>query len=312
MRGVLLLPMLLLLPGYAIAQTDIIVVRSDIPYEFAMAQGYSHVAGVPIVATSPYSLGEEKEELLRGYLERGYRHAVILGGEKAISLEVQQNLDEMGFITRRIAEADRYGTSATFAREFYAKSGGAILVSGEDVQNLLLAERISSTTGYPMLFTRENSLPPAVADALERMEVSRVYIFRDELSGEVLKKLKGYEVLDAGEADLERGTSYYGYLLVLAIGVLAGAGGLKLYTQKRREREKLPFTLLTEDEGRIIKAIQEEGGKITQDKLPRLTGFSRPKITRLVSDLKAREILEKSAKGRTNEIKLLKEIYKKT
>jgi len=299
--------MLIALPSLALGQTDVIIVRSDLPYEFAIAQGYSHLSGVPIVATAPDTLGEGKKELLKGYLDRGYRHAVILGGEVAISMEVQSSLDKMGFITRRIAEANRYGTSSTFAREFYGQSEGAVLVSGEDVDDLLLAERISSAKGYPLLFTREEALPPAVADALMRMGVEKVYLFEEEVSKEVLNALEDYELVGAREAEFEAGERkpYTLFLLVALVGALVG-GGLGYYL-KVEKKERVPMGLLTEDEERLIKAIREGGGTITQDRLPRMTDFSRPKITRLVSELQARGILRKESKGRTNEIKLIKE-----
>ncbi len=311
MRLLLLLFIFLTLSSVQAAQTpDVIIVRSDIPYEFAIAQGYSHLTGIPIVATSPDALGQVEEELLRGYIAKGYRYAVVLGGEMAISLDVQRSLDRMGFITKRVAEADRYGTSATFAREYYVESRAAVLVVGEDHKNLLLAERFSSSLGIPLLFIKRDSVPPAVLEALEKMGVEKVYVFSDEFSEDSLKQLAKFRVIMAENADMpnEKGVSLIYYVLAALAGVLMGAGSLYLYTNFKDKKEKIPLTLLTEDEEKIVRAIEQEGGVITQDKLPRITGFSRPKITRLVSELEARGIIEKTSKGRTNELKLKKEI----
>lgn len=294
--------LLLLSSVYSLSQADVIIVRSDMPYEFAVAQGYSHISGVPIISTPPQELGSTEERMLSGYLEMGYRRAVILGGERAISRDIQKKLDEMGFITRRIAEADRYGTAATFAKEFYQKSRGAVLVYGGNETMLLYAERISAKLGYPLLFVKKDSVPLSVLEALKELGAKEVYIVGD---ANIEHDLKGFKIFRVEGEPKPKNHSQAIYLL-LSFGI---GFGTALALHKIRERkEKIPAELLTEDEEKIVKIMQEHGGKITQDRLPELTGFSRPKITRLVYELESRGIIEKKSKGRTNELVLIKNV----
>ncbi len=284
------------------SEVDVIIVRSDMPYEFAVAQGYSHLYGTPIISTHPQELSPADEEMLMGYLEAGYKKAVILGGERAISRDIQRKLDEMGFITRRIAEADRYGTSATFAKEFYRKSRGAVLVYGGSERWLLYAERVSAKLGYPLLFVKRDSVPPSVLEALRELGTKDVYIVGNV---DIEDSLKGFRVFKVkGEPETRKNPQILYIILSFGFGF-----GAALAFQKIRERkEKIPAELLTEDEEKIVKIMQQHGGKITQDKLPELTGFSRPKITRLVYELENRGIIKKKTKGRTNELVLIKNV----
>jgi uncharacterized membrane protein len=309
MRLYILLSCLILVGSvYAFAsEVDVILVRSDLPQEFAVAQAYSHLSGVPIVTTPSQELSDDAREQLRGYIQLGYRNLVIIGGEKAVSLEVQREIDALGYVTRRIAEADRYGTAATFAKEFYPRAEGAILLYGESSENLLLAMRLSSATGYPILFVKRDRVPPAVKDALASLRVRKVLLFPTGLEEDVREELSGYEVVP-----VERGFSLperrgWKLPLVFAAGVALGAISAIAYRRVRKMKQRLPYEVLSEDEERVVRAITGEGGRLTQDALPEKTGFSRPKISRIVKELVERGIIEKVPKGRTHELIIKKE-----
>ncbi len=305
--------LLLLIAGVSSAfagGVDVILVRSDLPQEFAVAQAYSHFTGIPIVTTPSQELSEDAREQLRGYIELGYRNLVIIGGEKAVSLEVQREIDALGYVTRRIAEADRYGTAATFAKEFYSSSEGAILLYGESSENLLLAMRLSSATGYPILFVRRDSVPPAVKDAIASLHVKKVYLFPQGLEQNVMKELSGYEVIRIEKGFTLPEKKSNALSLAFIAGFSLGVLTVLAYLRARRIRQRLPYEILSEDEERVVKAIASEGGTLTQDALPEKTGFSRPKISRIVKELVDRGIIEKVPKGRTHELTIKKEFYR--
>ncbi len=292
------------------SEVDVILVRSDLPQEFAVAQAYSHLTGVPIVTTPSQELSEDAREQLRGYASLGYRNLVIIGGEKAVSLEVQREIDQLGYVTRRIAEADRYGTAATFAKEFYSRAEGAILLYGESSENLLLAMRLSSATDYPILFVKRDRVPPAVKDALASLHVKRVLLFPQGLEASVKEELSGYEVIPVERGfelpEQKNSTLPLTFIAGFALGMLS----VLVYLRVRKIKQRLPYEILNEDEERIIRAIASEGGKLTQDALPEKTGFSRPKISRIVKELVERGIIEKVPKGRTHVLTIKKEFYR--
>lgn len=308
---ILFIYLILVGSAYAFAnEVDVILVRSDLPQEFAVAQAYSHLSGIPIVTTPSQELSEEAREQLRGYISLGYRNLVIIGGEKAVSLEVQREIDQLGYVTRRIAEADRYGTAATFAKEFYSNSEGAILLYGESSENLLLAMRLSSTTGYPILFVRRDGVPAAVKDALASLHVKKVLLFPQGLEASVKEELSGYEVILVEEGFRLLKPRKLGLPLAFVAGLALGMLSVLAYLRARKIKQRLPYEILSEDEERVIKAIASEGGKLTQDALPEKTGFSRPKISRIVKELVERGIIEKVPKGRTHELTIKKEFYR--
>jgi len=298
-----LLAALALLPQVSAAPADVVLVRSDIPHEFAIALAYSQSTGIPVVATPPERLSRDAEEMLAGYIEMGYRRLVIIGGEEAVSREVQRQVDAMGYITRRIGEADRYGTAATFAREFYSSPGGAVLVSGEGSSSLLTAVRLSSATGYPILYVRRSGVPPAVLEALKSLKVRRVLVIEGDLTEEALKQLAGYELRVVRRGEEVGGGDATKASRLLAAFVL-GAASAALAMRLRRRRQRLPAEILSEDELAVVRAMMEKGGRITQDVLPEITGFSRPKVSRIVKELVERGIIEKVPRGRTHELAL--------
>ncbi|NOZ83109.1 MAG: hypothetical protein GXN98_04780 [Euryarchaeota archaeon] len=302
----LLLLAIALVPAVSATPVDVVLVRSDIPHEFAIALAYSQSTGIPVVATPPERLSQDAREMLEGYIERGYRRLVIIGGEEAVSREVQRQVDAMGYITRRIGEADRYGTAATFAREFYSSPGGAVVVSGESSSSLLAAVRLSSATGYPILYVRRSGVPPAVLEALESLRVRRVLVIEGDLTEEALKQLSRYELRVVRDGAVpERGGA--GGLPSLIAAFVLGAASVLLASRLRRRRQRLPSEILSEDELRVVRVMMQEGGRVTQDMLPEMTGFSRPKVSRIVKELVERGIIEKVPRGRTHELALKKQ-----
>jgi putative cell wall-binding protein len=311
--ALILLSLALLSIGVLTNDYDLLLVRGDLPFEWALSLAYSQKHEIPILTTPPDRLEETILEELQGYQSFGYTRVLIIGGEEAISLEVQRELEEMGFLTHRISEADRYGTSARVAVELYPDASGAILVSGEDqgTTSRLVAARFASATGYPILFLREDEIPLSVSDSLAALRPGKLYLIGNVSQGlEESLLAAGYSVTKIQRAaEVEEGLPPLREPLFFLGGVLLGILLVLSYRQLFGSREKIPFTLLTPDEEKIVRALSESGGVITQDQLPEKTGFSRPKVSRIVSDLSEREIIKKEPEGRTQKLILKKEFY---
>jgi uncharacterized membrane protein len=74
---------------------------------------------------------------------------------------------------------------------------------------------------------------------------------------------------------------------------------------KKVQRREIPIFVLDEDEQKVMEAI---GEGIKQEELPDITGFSRPKITRIISELENKRIISRTKRGKTYIIKTLKSI----
>ncbi|RMF91768.1 MAG: hypothetical protein D6733_00265 [Methanobacteriota archaeon] len=296
--------------GGAGVEYDVIIVRSDLPYDWTVAQAYSQRAHIPIITTSPSALDVSTREQLLGFRGEGAKKALILGGEAAISPAVESEIADLGFVTHRISEVDRYGTSARVAVELYGHAGTAVLVSGEDVAGLLDAQRAAFQTEAPILFVKAEGVPASVKEGLKLLGAGEAVLVPAGLSEKVKDELAAYglEVREFAPGLQARSAPALSRAGDIAVGLVLGL--LLSLALRRRGKEKVPYNVLTEDEERVIKAIESHGGVINQDALYEVTGFSRPKISRIVSDLVERDMVEKEQFKRTFKLKIKKEFVK--
>ncbi|HIK02213.1 TPA: hypothetical protein H1012_00005, partial [archaeon] len=82
-----------------------------------------------------------------------------------------------------------------------------------------------------------------------------------------------------------------GGLVIFLVSSLFSVG---IFGQKRG----VPSDILSDDEKKIVKELEEKS-ELKQEELPKLTGFSKQKITRLTFELEERDILEKKRFGKT-------------
>ena len=304
MKKAFLIALILLTTGSVSPPYDVILVRSDLPPDWLIAQTYSHSSGIPIVSTLPDVLEPHVKTQLSGYKEAGFESVLIIGGEAAISPGIQRELDSMGFATHRISEADRYGTSARVAVELYPNSQEVVLVSGEDFEYYLEARRIASGMEAPILFAKRDEVPVSVLNAMKSVGAKRVVLvgldLRDYLTA------RGYAVEETPVAPSTVPDPRYIYLI---IGILLGALASAAVSRVKKARDRVSYTLLTRDEEKVVRIIIEDGGELTQDQLPQKTSFSRPKVSRIVSDLEGRGIISKEPDGRTQKLQVKKDFY---
>lgn len=83
--------------------------------------------GVPLLITTPDRLLEQVEAEIERVLVDGGK-VILLGGEAALSAEVEARLDALGYVTDRLSGKDRILTALDIARATQA-SPGAILIS---------------------------------------------------------------------------------------------------------------------------------------------------------------------------------------
>lgn len=312
MKKALFFLFILILPAIINAATieyDAIIVRSDLPYDWTVAQAYSGRERIPIITTSPDVLDEDTREQLKGFKEKGHRSLLVLGGEAAISPNIETEMVAQGFITHRIREVDRYGTSARVAVELYGQAETVILVNGESVNGLLNSQMAALQTGAPILYIKRDEIPQSVREALRILGTKEVFLISSEASDELLGELDALYTIrsfpeEAGDIGVERNLR----VIDIALGLVLGA--LLTLILRRGKRARVPYNVLTEDEERIIHAIEDNGGEIGQDALYGKTGFSRPKISRVVSDLVERDLVEKTQFKRTFKLKIKKELFK--
>lgn len=96
--------------------------------------------------------------------------------------------------------------------------------------------------------------------------------------------------------------------IVLILLISLGLFFFYKYPKNRELDVKIPPSLLSEDEMTICGIIKNEGGKIKQKKLSSITGFSKAKITKILTNLEKKQLIEREPVGRTFVITLKKKI----
>jgi putative cell wall-binding protein len=154
---------------YAEADT-VVLARADV-YADALAGGPLAVhLGAPLLLSATSSLSPETEaEITRLGAER----AVLLGGEAALSAQVERDLEELGLGVERVSGPNRFATAASIAEELPFTS--EVWVSegiNADLRrgwpDALSASAVASSLGQPILLVSRDTLPPETAEALTR------------------------------------------------------------------------------------------------------------------------------------------------
>lgn len=289
----------------------------------------------PIYGRGPLLLS--KNNTLTDYTLRALKtltidKAILVGS--SIGEDVADELWNAGITPRRLGEdipaseilqqsgeVNIYLSTYRFTMKTWDQSNTVYLGTGEDKDLASAANRIAGIDGYPILLTKNDELPKETRIALEELKVNEVVIVDSNIGNEVNQRLKnlGYEVTTLkpdmnATAILEQKTSTGISIREVGIGtifLIIGALSALLYGKKKWGRTRVPFEVLTEKEQKIVDALQAYNGVLKQEDLPEETGFSRPVITRVLTELSKKGIIEKNKTGKTYRVELVKELEKK-
>ncbi len=79
-------------------------------------------------------------------------------------------------------------------------------------------------------------------------------------------------------------------------------------TESRIERKKAFLAMLEPTESKLVGKIADRGGEALQAELSRIEGVGKVKAHRVIERLVARGLLEKESAGKTNSVRIKKEI----
>lgn len=319
-KWLLLLSILLILyPNLTMAQEkndyDVIIVRNDIPVEYIIALPYSTTHNVPIIQVSQNVLSEQEYEQLLGYYEDGARRALILGGtQNAVSESIADAIHTIGYSVDRKWGDARESTAATFAKDFWSSSENVVLLAGADTSSFMMASRVAMKLECPILLTETGSLSHSTKDAISQLGTNKVYTISESLPEQIIEELASMGLTtvvvgsDVEYTDIEKGDGFvYDILLFIAGLIIGGVAVFALKEVKRNtESPEVPLFVLTEDERKVVSAIEKGDGEVGQDKIPEMTNFSRPKVSRIVNDLESKKIIMREKHGKTYKVKIAK------
>lgn len=172
------------------SETIVLAKSGDFPDALAGA-ALAKINNAPILLTPQNQLDRRVGEAL---LRLKPLKVIILGGEAAVSAQVENKLKEIITWTdkiERIAGKDRFETAAQIAAQFPTGRGAAI-TTGLNFPDALSLAAAAASQEYPLLLVSPDTLPQATADALRRISPEQLYIAGGEgaVSSAVLNKIK--------------------------------------------------------------------------------------------------------------------------
>ena len=304
----ILLGMLIPIAFAQLEQRDIIVVRGDILVDYIPALAYASHAKIPVIFIQPEKIQADVARALSFYAHYG-KNLLIIGGEKAISEDVEEELRKLGFYVSRLWDWDRYGTAARIAIDLWKSSETAVIAEAENSENLLLAEYIALKTDSPVLFTKREKLPEVTKKALTRLGVEKVYIVGNVSENVIteIKSLTSEVEIITGEGYKkiigENYESHYSTTLVIFIlSILAIVIAISFFVFMKR-RKTISYIILDTDEEKIVELLKIHG-TLTQKRIAELSGFSKPKTSRILKSLFEKGVIERIKHKKTQKIKL--------
>lgn len=199
---------------------DTVFVADAANYPDALAAGAAAgVQGGPVLLVPPSGALPASVIQALAYLKP--THIVIVGGSGVVSNDVAGALAAYGSVSRQ-SGSDRYGTSATVAMSNFASGvSSAYVVMGTDWPDALSGSALAASKqgSGPMFLIEQNSIPTAVANALNSLKPQNIVVLGGSgvVSSTVQKALAKYTASGTG-ANVSRlgGADRYGTSVLVA------------------------------------------------------------------------------------------------
>ncbi len=139
----------------------------------AGAAGANIGAPVILVPGSESSIDGATESLLR---ELAVTEARIAGGTAVVSAAMATSIDAVVPTVRRLAGADRYGTSLAINADIFASAPAALIVSGLNFPDALGGSVLAGKRGSPMYISPSTCVPAATVEHIVDLSVQQIML----------------------------------------------------------------------------------------------------------------------------------------
>lgn len=118
------------------------------------------------------------------------KNAIIVGGTGVISINVENQLKQMGLNVLRYGGVDRFDTANRIARQL-GTTDTAVIAYGLNFPDALAIAPYAAAKGYPILLVDKTKIPSKTVEALKTMNIKKTIIIGGSgvVSDSVLKQL---------------------------------------------------------------------------------------------------------------------------
>ena len=295
---------------------DAVIVRGDIYTDWIIAMSYGMSHGSWIVQLTSTN-EDEVLRLITGLASfKRDISILIVGAPNAVPMEFEEKLQSLGVVVKRVGGATRLDTSLYLAINYWRDCKSLVLVDGFNSSYYLAALSVAVERRAPIIYTKNGKPPDGFRESLENhlRDLDSIIVVGESLDPDEANFLrsKGYSVSYISGMNVTQryaGPSIQLTFREVVTPLLAiisfPLGSLLTYVlmrrNKREESDLMDF--LTLDERKLVEVVKEKG-EVFQEELPELTGFSKPKISRMIAELSDRRILSKEKYGKTYIIRL--------
>ena len=141
------------------------------------------------------------------------KRIVLLGGEVAISRDVETVLEGLAYDVDRLRGKDRYLTGVAVSQDAFVGARTVYIATGQNFPDALAGGPAAGVNAGPLLLTDPGALPDAVASELLRLNPRRVVILggtgavSDAVRDEIARVLSGGSALPSGRTPSACSTS---------------------------------------------------------------------------------------------------------
>jgi len=163
----------------ALGQAETAILASGENYADALAAApFAYHLKAPILLTSPNHLNAETVNRLN---QLGCSQVIIMGGENAVSKNVENRLVSLGYAVERIGGQTRYDTAVQVAIKLHETGSPntheAFIACGTNYPDALSASPVAALRGSPILYAPvSGKLDEATKNYLVQYNIQRVYI----------------------------------------------------------------------------------------------------------------------------------------
>ncbi|NMH67686.1 SpoIID/LytB domain-containing protein [Bacillus sp. RO3] len=150
---------------------EIFVVTKDEKSPDALSiASYASMMQIPILYTTKDSLHESVEAYMK---ENTINNVTIIGGQTAVSADVERELAGLAPNVSRVYGADRYQTSLTIAEKYrdQFEEKTVFFARGDVFIDALPASSLAAAMKSPLVLTRKDALPDHVGEWLDKRTV---------------------------------------------------------------------------------------------------------------------------------------------